>query len=120
MSPSIRQEFRPKNPSPARWAAERSKSGTASVNPRAWVLRARAPLHAPGVRPDDPGPPPLGRRTLQERPSVREPARLDLRPQGLFELLPQPEQPPLYDLVVVPLPGVPRHPPAAPRGLGRL
>ena len=34
----IRQEFRPKNPSPACWAAERSSSGTASVKPRALIL----------------------------------------------------------------------------------
>src|SRR5215204_59831 len=34
----IRQEFRPKKPSPACWAAERSRSGTASVKPRARIL----------------------------------------------------------------------------------
>src|SRR4028119_1676790 len=111
MSPSIRQEFRPKNPSPAFWAAERSRSGTAAGNPPALASAPPGGRPAPGLR---------GRRPLQERHSVREPARLDLRPQGLFELPPQPEQPPLYDLVVVPPPGVPRHPPPAPRGRGLL
>src|SRR5829696_7927046 len=73
-------------------------------------VRADPAVYEARVTPEEPEPRVLGCGALQERHGVREAARLDPDPQLFLQLLPQPEQPRFYDLMVVPPPRVPRHP----------